>query len=163
MARRGPEIFPFERIFKTAVLSGEGGRAVPKLLARIDDPDAAVRFWAVIGLTNAAGMEMKTAKLDDEAVDALRRTLSDPAVEVRIAAAEVLCRIGREKEAVPVLVDALGDESDWVRLESANALDRIGEKARLALPAMKEAVEDQSKENLFVRWVLQYTLRQLGE
>jgi len=163
MARRGPEAFPFERILETAILSGDGAKAVPQLLDHTNDADAAVRFWAVIGLTNAACLDASKATLDEPAVEALRKTLADPSVEVRIAAAETLCRVGRGEEAVSALIEALGHESDWVRLESANALDRIGEKARPAVPAMKKAVEDQSRENLFVRWVLEHTLRRLGE
>ena len=161
MARQAA--FPFEQIFDTAVLSGDGTSAVPKLIARLDDEDPAVRFWAVIGLTNAAGESEPSATLDAPAVDALQKTLADPSVEVRIACAETLCRVGREESGVPVLIDALSHESFWVRLEAANALDRIGEKARPALAALQKAAADQSKENLFVRWVVNHTLRQLNE
>jgi uncharacterized sulfatase len=163
MARQGPEVFPFERIFETAILSGEGAAAVPKLLDRSLDEDPAVRFWAVIGLTNAAGEDMSTATLDEPAVRFLRKTLADPSAEVRIAAAEALCRIGREKSALPVLIETLSHESPWVRLEAAGALDRIGEKARPAVAALRKAAADQGKENMFIRWVVNHTLSQLGE
>jgi len=156
MARSGPAAFPFDRIFQTAVLSGQGPDAVPTLLERLEDDDAAVRFWAVIGLTNAGARE-------ESAASALETALADPSVEVRIVAAEALCRIDREAAALPVLTDALTDESWWVRLEAANVLDRVGEKARPALDAVRKAVEDPSRDNLFVRWVLNHTLRQLDE
>jgi len=156
MARSGPAAFPFDRIFQTAVLSGQGPDAVPTLLERLEDDDAAVRFWAVIGLTNAGARE-------ESAASALETALADPSVEVRIVAAEALCRIDREAAALPVLTDALTDESWWVRLEAANVLDRVGEKARPALDAIRKAVEDPSRDNLFVRWVLNHTLRQLDE
>jgi len=156
MARRGPAAFPFDRIFETAVLSGQGPDAVGELVRRLNDDDAAVRFWAVIGLTNAGTR-------DASAAGALEKALADPSVEVRIVAAEAVCRIDREAAALPVLTEALTDESWWVRLEAANVLDRVGEKARPALGAMRKAVEDPSRDNLFVRWVLDHTLRQLGE
>ena len=138
------------------MLSGQGPDAVDELLRRLKDDDPAVRFWAVIGLTNAGAR-------DEGAAGALEKALADPSVEVRIVAAEALCRIDRESAALPVLTDALTDESWWVRLEAANVLDRVGEKARPALGAIRKAVEDPSRDNLFVRWVLNHTLRELGE
>jgi uncharacterized sulfatase len=156
MARRGPGTFPVDRILQTAVLSGQGPEAVPELVERFDDEDAAVRFWAVIGLTNAAAR-------DEPAVKALQKALGDRCVEVRIVAAEALCRVDREDAALPVLIEALGHESRWVRLQAANVLDRIGPKARPAVGAMRKLAEDPSRENMFIRWVVAHTLRELGE
>jgi uncharacterized sulfatase len=154
MARRGAEAFPVERIFSAAVLSGQGPDAVTEMLRLFRDDDSAVRFWGVIGLTNAAAREKP-------AVDALRKALNDPSVEVRIVAAEALCRIDQEQAALPVLLDALTHESQWVRLQAANSLDRIGDKARPAISAIRKAAEDPSRENMFIRWVMTHTLRQL--
>ena len=156
MARRDAKAFPFDRIFNAAVLSGQGSDAVNELLKLFDDEDSAVRFWAVIGLTN-------TARREEPVVDALQRALNDPSVEVRIVAAEALCRIDRESVAValPVLLDTLMHKSEWVRLQAANSLDRIGQKARPAIDAIRKAAEDPSRENMFVRWVMAHTLQQL--
>ena len=154
MARRGAEAFPIERIFSAAVLSGQGPDAVTEMLRLFRDDDSAVRFWGVIGLTNAAAREKP-------AVDALRKALNDPSVEVRIVAAEALCRIDQEQAALPILLDALAHESQWVRLQAANSLDRIGDKARPAISAIRKAAEDPSRENMFIRWVMTHTLRQL--
>ena len=104
-----------------------------------------------------------SATLGEPAVRALQKTLADPSAEVRIAGAEALCRIDRDERAVPVLIEGLSHESFWVRLEAANALDRIGEKARPALAALEKAAADESKENLFVRWVVNHTLRQFSD
>jgi uncharacterized sulfatase len=156
MARSESVGLPFDRIFHTAVLSGQGPDAVPELLERVGDDDAAVRFWAVIGLTN-------TGSRDEAAVRALQKALDDSSVEVRIVAAEALCRIDREAAALPILTSALTHESSWVRLQAANVLDRVGEKARPAMDAIKKAMEDSGRENMFVRWVLAHTLKQLGE
>jgi arylsulfatase A-like enzyme len=156
MARRGPEEFPFERIVNAAELSGQVADNVDRLLELCGDEDAAVRFWAVIGLTNSGSR-------DDPVAAALTKALADPSVEVRIVAAEALCRIDRTHVALPELTAALLHESFWVRLQAANVLDRVGEKARPALDAMKKAVEDQGRENLFVRWVLDHTLARLSE
>jgi uncharacterized sulfatase len=156
MARSGAGRPPFDRILETALLSGQGPDAVPELVQRLDDDDAAVRFWAVIGLTN-------TAVRDESVVRALQALLDDSSLEVRIVAAEALCRIDREDGALPVLTDALSRESQWIRLQAANVLDRIGEKARPAIDAIERAAEDPNPENMFVRWVLGHTRRQLGQ
>ena len=154
-ARHDAKAFPVGRILGAAVLSGQGTGAVPELLQRLDDEDAAVRFWAVIGLTN-------TAARDGPAVKGLRKALADSSVEVRIGAAEALCRIDRQDAALPVLIAALGHRSEWVRLQAAGALDRIGEKARPAIHAIRKAAEDPSRKNMMVRWVAAHTLKQLG-
>ena len=156
MARRGAASFPIERIFNAAVLSGHFPNAVNEMLRLFDDEDSAVRFWGVIGLTNAAAR-------DESAVGALQKALQDPSVEVRIVAAEALCRIDRPQAALPVLTDALTHPSEWVRLQAANSLDRIGEKARPVIDAIRKVAEDPSDENLFVRWVLAHTLKQLDQ
>ena len=88
-ARRGAEAVPVQRILRAAALSGQGPDAVTEMLRLFRDDDSAVRFWAVIGLTNAAAQE-------EPAVNALRKALKDPAVEVRIVAAEALCRANPE-------------------------------------------------------------------
>ncbi|NQT17498.1 MAG: sulfatase-like hydrolase/transferase, partial [Planctomycetes bacterium] len=147
MARGGADALPFDRILATAILSGEGPDAAPELIERIDDADAAVRFWAVIGLTNV-GVR------DGASADALGKALADTSVEVRIAAAEALCGIDRQEAALPVLVETLSHESRWVGLQAANALDRIGEKARPTIDAIREMTEDSSRETMFIRWVL---------
>ena len=154
MARRDPKTFPFQRIANTAQLSGEPADSLDRLLELSADEDPAVRFWAVIGLTNSASR-------DEPVAAALTKALADPAVEVRIVAAEALCRIEQATPALPKLTAALSHESFWVRLQAANVLDRIGEKARPAISEMKKAVEDKGRENLFVRWVLDHTLARL--
>lgn len=156
MARSESVGLPFERIFHTAVLSGQGPAAIAELLQRIADPDAAVRFWAVIGLTN-------TAARNEGAVEALQTALVDSSVEVRIAAAEGLCRIDREAEALPILTDAITHESPWIRLQAANALDRVGEKSRPAMDIMRKIVQASRKEDMFVCWVLAHTLKRLEQ
>ena len=156
MARSEAAALPFRRIFDTAVLSGQGPGGVPDLLERVADEDAAVRFWAMIGLTN-------TAAQGEAAVRVLETALADSAIEVRIVAAEALCRIDREEVALPILTDALAHKSSWVRLQAANSLDRVGEKSRPAMDAMRKVVEASRKEDLMVRWVLAHTLKRLGQ
>jgi hypothetical protein len=51
-ARRGEDVFPLERILSVIDLDGQGAGAIPQLLTLADADDAAVRYWAVVGLAN---------------------------------------------------------------------------------------------------------------
>jgi arylsulfatase A-like enzyme len=95
-----------------------------------DEP--AVRFWGAIGLV---ALREKAAP----ATEALLAALEDSAPNVRVAAAEALCNVGRVEDAMPALIDGLQDETAFIRLRAINVLDGLGEKARPALPAMKAA------------------------
>ncbi|MEW6356194.1 MAG: sulfatase-like hydrolase/transferase [Planctomycetota bacterium] len=125
----------------------EGEKARGTYLKALNDPDASVRYWGVVGL-HVLGKE-------DEAIGKL---LNDPSPIVRIAAAEAMCDWGREKEARPVLLDAAKHESQSVRHNAAIALGRIGEKARPALPEIKDMLKDKYG---YVKRVTQYTVKRL--
>jgi N-sulfoglucosamine sulfohydrolase len=154
---RDPDRFPQQRIFEAADLVGRGPAMLPKLAEMLSDPDSAVRYWAVVGLT-VLGPEAAPA------AGALIERLSDPAPNVRLAAAEVLCKLGRQREAVPVIVEGLDHEDGWVRLHAAIVAVAVGEKARAAIPQMKAAIRDPRKHQaaLYVRWALTHALDELG-
>jgi hypothetical protein len=81
----GQELENYKRILSTADLHRTGD--LNELLARVSDPDSAVRFWAITGLVILAN--------DSEEVrDALKQAINDPSVSVRIAAADGLLRLG---------------------------------------------------------------------
>lgn len=73
------------------------------------------------------------------AVEPLSHALADAAPNVRMAAAEALCQLGRVDDAMPVIVAGLSHETAFVRLRAINALDRLGERARPALAAIRQA------------------------
>ena len=123
------------------------------LADRLDDADSGVRFWAANGLCYlGAKAEPATPKLT--------KALSDPSPDVRIAAAEVLCRLNHPDAPLPVLVEALEHESPWVRLYSANVLDRIGPQALPALESIKKAAKGK---DMYIRWVFGYTVKTLTD
>jgi hypothetical protein len=155
---RMPGKFPQERILQAADLVGRGAGSRSKLVALLSDADRAVRYWAAVGLT-ALGPDAAPAR------GALFQRLSDPAPNVRLAAAEALCRLGHEKEAVPVIAEGLKHEDDWVRLHAAVVLAAVGEKARAAVPDMKQAINEGRKHQAtpYVRWALDRALQQLGD
>ncbi len=130
-----------QRLRDSASLALQGKEALPQLVTALSDEDAAVRYWGAIGLGN----------LGDDAAVAKARLLShlkDASPSVRIAAARALCEIGIEDKALPVLIEELGSDREWVRLNAAIVLDAIGDKARPAVPALKEALKD--KQNKYV-------------
>jgi len=132
-------------------------RAIPACFEALEDKDAPVRYWAVVGLHNAC----KDAGTIDKACAALLGLMiADTSLSVRIAAAHALCDWGWEDQALPVLVNALEHGTDSIRLVAAIALGRIGEKARPALPEIKAAMKDTYG---YVPRVTKYTLERLGE
>jgi len=143
-----------ERLRAIKALDRQGENAIPGYLDALDDSYASVRYWAVVGVHQAAG----DAEMLEHAKTAVVKLLDDPSASVRIAAAEALCDWGLDGRALPVLVEALAHESDTVRLFAANAFGRIGAKARPALPQLKAAMEDKYRE---VRNVTKYTLLRL--
>ncbi len=121
------------RIRDTASLTLEGPEVLPKLVAALTDKDAAVRYWAVIGIGNLAPKDAGIAAR-------MTAMLKDDSPSVRIAAARALARMGKPDPALPVLVAALREGSQWVRVNAAIVLDEMDEQARPVLGAMKDAL-----------------------
>ena len=142
------------RLRATAALGEQGAAALPKLIAATKDPDAAVRYWAAIGIGN---LDAKPTSAKDLMVAATK----DRSAVVRIAAARALYRMGcRQHERVqPVLIAELQSKAEWVRLNAAIALDEMGEGARPAIPALEVARKD--KQNKYVARVANHALNVL--
>ncbi len=147
--------YPLERILETALLVGQGARVLPQLIERLDDQDAAVRYWAANGLANL-GLEASPAN------KVLAKRLADPSPDVQIAAAQALCRSGHVDTGLPVLVTLLEHPKWAVRLASANAMSYLGNDARPAIPVLRKIMTSDDKQNRNLRWVCGHTLRQLG-
>ena len=146
--------YPLRRIAETADLVGRGASVLPELTTRLTDADSAVRYWAAVGLT-ALACEARPA------TDALIATLEDPAPDVRLAAAEALCKLGHENEALPVLVAGLNHDNGWVRLHAAIALAGAGDSARGAAAEIEKAIQAKHKHQAtnYVRWALDHLLK----
>ncbi len=122
------------RVRDTASLTLEGTTALQELLRALEDEDAAVRYWAVIGIGNLAPG-------DDSVGRRMLKTLEDDSASVRIAAARALARMGHAERGLPLLVRELREGPQWVRLGAAVVLDEMDADARPALDAMTEALE----------------------
>ncbi len=127
--------YPLARIRAAAVLVGRGEKALSEMTRLMDDGDAAVRFWAATGLGSLGEKARPSAEV-------LRRALEDDSPAVRMAAAESLVRIGRPDGVMPVVQEAVSHDSEWIRLRAANVLERLGERARPAVPQIRQALEN---------------------
>jgi len=131
-----------------------GPAALPTYLGALNDADASVRYWGVVGLHTIC----QDTETIGRAKEAIGKLLDDPSPIVRIAAAQALCDWGEDEAGLPVLVQELAGSSDTARLNAAIALGRIGDKARPALPQLKAAMKDKQQN---VRKVTKYTLQRL--
>ena len=129
----------YEAILDTADLSRRGAGQRAELLRRLADADSAIRFWAVTGLV--------ILQCSDQAVvDALTAALDDPAVSVRIAAADGLFRLRRYAAGLPALIAALEHPLPVTRGHAANVLDSQPPSAaphlRPALEPLRRAIDE---------------------
>jgi arylsulfatase A-like enzyme len=125
--------YPFSRIFETADLaSSREDSALPQLLERMKDPDAAVRYWAAVG---CAVRGPKAAS----GTPALQALLGDASPPVRVAAGEALVLLG-DAAGLDRLVEEL-DRPSGDTLGALDALASLGAKARPALEAIRAKIK----------------------
>ena len=156
MARQ-PDQYNLQHIYNTAERIGKGIDELDDLKESLTDEDAAVRYWAAVGLT-VLGAEAKPA------LEMLQRSMSDSSPCVRIAAAEALCNLNHEREALRVLGEEVVNKDSRVQLQAAIALASLGMKARPALATLKEALEVDSlpkQYRQYSQWALQGLLEML--
>lgn len=154
VARHDDQIYPLAPIRKAALASQQESEV--KLIDLLTDKDAAVRYWAVVGLGAQGAKQAEDRR--QRILEALRKAFPDPSPVVRVAVADALCRLDQHAEAVPVLVEGLKHDNDWVRLAAVNVLDRLGDKARAFLPQIKAAAKDS---NPYVVRVVNHALKEL--
>jgi N-sulfoglucosamine sulfohydrolase len=142
---------PLGQLLEAADLANRmDAKHLPDLVRLLGDDEPALRYWGATGLV-ALGEKAAPA------ADVLLKAIEDPAPNVRIAAAEALCHVGRLEDAMPVLIAGLEHETAFIRLRAMNVLDRLGEQARGALPAMKAAgMPDQGHVGGYVGRMVEY-------
>jgi HEAT repeat protein len=112
-------------------------RAIPALTAALRDSDRFVR-WASARTLGKIG-----APSANSAVPALAVLLSDQDLDVCLAAATALDRIGpAAREAVPALTRRVRATDAEMRVAAMRSLSAIGTESRPAIPAMIQALSD---------------------
>lgn len=86
---------PLDRIRETVLLWMQGNVAMDSLVKGLNDPCAAIRYHAAVGIGNLA-------EAGDKAIAALEKNLNDEYPTVRIAAAYALLQLGYTENALPV-------------------------------------------------------------
>jgi HEAT repeat protein len=114
-------------------------RAVPKVIAALKDESRGVRFSAANTL--GALIDTRSARYI-EAVTALSLTLEDEDPDVRLAAAEVLVRIGEPEKAARVILAAYGGTDSNLRV-GARRIIRGAKDPRPFVAGLAEGVRDQ--------------------
>lgn len=127
-----PSKYNLERIFETAEMVGKA--PVSEIASRLSDPDSGVRFWAVTGLINA----VDEANAYEGEITPL---LNDNSPTVQIAAAELLCKMGKPHEALSILEKYITDDRLWLALYAARTVQMIGKEAQPLKPAIQAAIE----------------------
>ena len=130
--RRDEQLLP--RVLDAAELVGAGPAAEPRLRAALADPDAAVRWWAVVGLA-ALGQQTAT----------LRAAAKDPAASVRLAAAAGLVREGLAAEALALVKPELGSDNPYLRLAAAHVLEGLAPRHAEVRDALRTLRDDPNE------------------
>lgn len=128
-----------ERMLDTADLQIQGKAATSELLARVNDPDSAVRFWAVLGLV---ALQSDDAKV----VSALQAATKDASVSVRITAADGLFNLRRYEDGLPAIIDALGHPVPAARIRASCILDTQPPEANAKLETAIEPLRTAASE-----------------
>jgi N-sulfoglucosamine sulfohydrolase len=136
MARK-LDAYPLARLMETADLMAQGKAALPELKARLADQDCAVRYWALMGL-------MQLGESARPAVGLMTQALKDESADVRLAASQALCRLGRFDDAVAELLQLLHHKDGLVRMRAVGIFYNAGDKAFPFLPDMKPAWSDKA-------------------
>jgi arylsulfatase A-like enzyme len=126
-----------------AVLAATASEAdFNKLREALKSPHASIRYWAMVGI----GLVKSSSK---DRLESLKSGLDDSSAAVGVAAAQALVAMEALREdGMETLQIELASEQQWIRLLAAAALDELGEKARPAIPFLREALKDE--ENKYV-------------
>jgi HEAT repeat protein len=147
-ASRDEAAYPLERVMVLADLATARDAAnLPKFTQGLSDPNEVIRYWSALGCLM---LREKAARANA----AIAKALDDASPQVRVAAAEALCRTGDVDRGLPALRELLKHANPRVRLQAANALDHLGPLARPALPELRAAARDADD---YVKRAARYT------
>ena len=115
---------------------GEAGKA--KLIDRLDDPDSAVRYWAITGLMSY--------EVEDTVLQKIGPLIRDESTSVSLAAADLFCQNNRTERAMPALERALQSDLLWARFRAGANLSfyrrEILAQMKRLIPALQAALDN---------------------
>ncbi|MYI64138.1 MAG: sulfatase-like hydrolase/transferase, partial [Gemmatimonadetes bacterium] len=115
---------------------GEAGKA--KLIDRLDDPDSAVRYWAITGLMSY--------EVEDTVLQKIGPLVQDESLSASLAAADLLCQNNRIEGAIPALERALQSDLLWVRFRAGANLSfysrELLAQMKKLIPALQAALDN---------------------
>ncbi len=134
------------RWYAAEALADLGPDSLPHLMQAMDDQDLAVRMMAVDSLPRVGIVaEQAIPKLKELLRD--DSNLSHSAVVSLAQIAALQAKAGSQSPpALNVLLEALKTGQPVLRGRIVAALEFMGDKIALALPALKEATQDQDEE-----------------
>jgi hypothetical protein len=133
------EDFPMERIIETAEMASiKDIIYLPELIKRLSDNESGVRYWAATGCAIRGEQAV-------EAMSELTKLLKDPVADVRITAAEALCKMGSKEESLNLLVREIKNDNPRVQLHALNVLDVLEDDTRAVLKDIMSAVPREIK------------------
>ena len=115
---------------------GEAGR--DRLIDRLDDPDSAVRYWAITGLMSY--------EVEDTVLQRIGPLVRDESLSVSLAAADLLCQNNLTEGAMPALERALQSDLLWARFRAGANLSfysrEILAQMKALIPALQAALDN---------------------
>ena len=129
----------FEQILETADLARLGEEGREELVNRLGDPDSAVRYWAVTGLSSY--------DFDAATIERLKPLLDDKSISVGLAAADHLVRAGEGSATIAAFTRGLESDILWTRIRAGAYLsycsrEELRPMASL-IPVLKAALANQ--------------------
>ncbi len=137
---RDPKRYPIEQILRLAAQAGAGDEgSLPEFVKHLGGENTVLQYWGAAG---CRALDAKAAP----ARQALQKAMkTSPSPNVRMKAAEVLCRLGHSDEPLAVLQAYLTDPDAWTRVHAAVTLGWLGTRARPAIPALEKAARNAAK------------------
>jgi hypothetical protein len=128
------DAYPLERILDLADLAtARDVAALPRLIAAMDDPHPAARYWAVTGCLILRDQAMP-------AKEKLRAMLDDDWNDARVAAAEAIAWLGEVDAATNTLADVLRNGSPYEVLAAQNAMEYLWRAGHVPLATAQRLV-----------------------
>ena len=141
--------FPLERIVMTAEMATRRDpKHLDELITRLRDEDSGVRYWAATG---CAVLGEKA----ERAADALQNVLDDESGDVRVSAAEALCRMGHMEKGLAALKKTLSHEEDKVVLRAVNVVQSLGEPAKPLIDTVRKTLDRGGYVKRAAEWAVE--------